>query len=342
MHQLPAELWLDIIDYISTDTTSVLCMQLVARDFFPLFEAPFFILPEERDAFKAALRRDDLTWYSKLEQLNGLDELAQAVCSACESRHRKSQFKPEELAKGPQQRRCIGAEETVVLNGRTATFNEVFDCTPEACQRNGIAAVYISKSATNQSVRKPTLETIVAHVTDHRRLEVTFHFRHSPSHGDEHAPAESLQESFLSTYDLICPQLQAKLMHCETITRDEKPIRQKAFRKLQKHTPGVYDRWGYQWHNCVCRAKTCDHTICSEEFLGCKAQDEKAERTMVLTVWRTYRADMDSAAPDWARSIVMKLVHQQSNLNADGGMGAGIRLHAAKEKGKWSCEDGFS
>jgi hypothetical protein len=325
---------LGIIDHISTSTASVLCMQLVARDFYPLFKAPFIMFPEERDAFRAALRRDDMTWLSKLEQLKGLDALSQAVCSACETRHHKAQFTLEELAKDPHQRRCIGTEEVVVMNGgRKATLNDIYDSVLDTCRREGFRAVYISKrdqDQTPQQARKPILETIIAHVTRQRQLDVTFHFRHSFRHKDTHIYDESGLELEFASADIVCPQLQAKLLRCETVTMNPE-----AFKRSIGSATKVYDRWGYQWHSCICRVSTCHESFWYENFQDCEVGDEKE---MVLSTLRSYRADEDYVAPDWHRQIVLRLVHQQSELNAKGGILAGIHLYEAKEKGEWTWD----
>lgn len=319
---------LDIIEYVSKDTTSVLCMQLVARSLYPLFESPLFILPEERGAFKAALRRDDLTWFAKLEQLKGLDALPKALCSACGICHHKTQFTPEELAKGPQQRRCVRAEEVVVLNGeRKATLNELFDLTPDKCLQLGIAAVYVSKSVakvTPKQAKKPVLETIVAHVTSNRNLEVTFHFHHSMPSDAIHTHNGSTLQSMFTDDNLVCPKLQASLLRCEAVTDDRKAL------KGLKRKFGIYPD---QWYVCICGSSTCNKALWSNYIHVDEAQGKKE---MVLSLRRTFPAEENYMGPDWHKVIIDRLTEQQIELNANSGDSSGICLYEAKEKGEWS------
>ena len=221
------------------------------------------------------------------------------------------------------------------MNGcHNPTLNEIYECTLDTCRQHGIAAVYISKSLTNQTrnqAGKPILETIIAHVTRPRRLDVTFHFRHSAPCKGEHVYDETVLEPAFASAELVCPQLQAKLLCCETITHD-----QKVPERFKDHTAELYDRWGYQWYNCICRSPTCVESLWSQYTREREAQDVKE---MVMSIRRSYGADKDYAGPDWHRQIVLKLAHQQNELNAENSNATGIRLYEAKEKGKWTWED---
>ncbi|KAF2786827.1 hypothetical protein K505DRAFT_137780 [Melanomma pulvis-pyrius CBS 109.77] len=117
-----------INDRLSHYPDAILALRLVSRDFYRIFELPFIVEPLFRNRFKAALRRDNISWYSRWERYKGLPNLPSATCSACGSRHSKSQFLPQELARNPEDRICIGAKETLSMgDGSTATLNEILD-----------------------------------------------------------------------------------------------------------------------------------------------------------------------------------------------------------------------
>ncbi|KAF2686748.1 hypothetical protein K458DRAFT_429702 [Lentithecium fluviatile CBS 122367] len=334
LHQLPAELILNIADYIAESTMSILCMQLVARDFYPLFEVPFIVLPSDRDAFKAALRRDDFAWFSKWEQAKGLDILPHAVCSACNARHPKEYFVPEELGNDLHQRTCIGAKETIRLyKGQEATLNDIYGLTPNACRLPGIAAVYVSKRMTQEAsecISEPIIDTVVAHVTWQRRLEVAINYRIPNQRTKAPLQNESLLVPTFASASHVCSQLQMDLRRSGTT-----PFFNPRFSDLAIS----YSRYGYRWYSCGCDDPTCYDSVYSVYFRldpGPAAQDG-AE--VVLTVLKIYRADEDYAGPDWHKQIFQELIRQQMEWNAKCDGEARIRLYQAKEEGNWSWLD---
>jgi hypothetical protein len=328
LHQLPAELMLEIIDQLVESTASILCMRLVARDFYPLFEVPFIVLPDERDAFKAALRRDDLAWFSRWEKVKGLDALSEAVCSACRTRHPKAHFSLEELARDMQQRICIGAKETARLCAREFSLNQISRSTLNTCPRGATAAVYISKSLTTVTARhilSPVLETVVAHVIFPRlrQMDVTFHFRVPASWGKKNIHDGSIPELKLGGKHLVRVSLP---------TTSSQIIAS----KLKDPIHDLYRHHQSKWYACACNSPPKTKTY----YSGLQRDSEtQGEERAVLSVLKRYEAREEHGGPGWHGEVVQSLVHQQNELNAENEAGARSRLYKATEKGAWTWED---
>lgn len=338
LHQLPAELILQISDGLSEDPDAILAIRLVSRDFYPIFELPFIIGPNHRDSFKATLRRDNISWYSRWERFKGLPNLPSATCSACGYRHSKSQFVSQELAKNPEDRICVGAKETLSMgDGRKATLNEILDLgSPPKHLATGFQQVYICKSSvtTKSRVHIPFLESTIAHMLSTRNLGVVRHFRLLTLPKKELLLEETLAQSLSALESLICPFIRSHDLHFEDYFISFRPPQSRNPDSLT-HITKRYRSYNYAWVNCRC----CNPEHSCHSLFSLHRQQSEFDEGMhdvILSVFKVYRPSSESADPAWADVVIRRLVEEQNELNRKLREQVDTVVYATKRIGEWT------
>ena len=347
---------LNISDKFADNADAILAIRLVSRDFYPIFELPLIIGPEERDSFKAALRRDDASWYPRWERFKGLSNLPRATCSACGSRHSKSQFSSQELAKDPENRVCIGTQEFLrMYEGQKASLNEIRDLGPDNFLKAGFQKAYVSKSSGTLDTHSsaPFLEAIIAHTFSARELKVTRHFRLLAIPKRVKLSKEDLTQPLLSIKSTLCSFLRVDELQVEVPSITPRSPQWKQPRSLDSlYDPykNLYDPYNYAWIICWCwdegKEDRCDSLLSLHRRQS--GFDEETDE-VVLSVYKDYRPSSDNADPGWADGLVRRLVDEQKALNQTACKDVNTVVYKAKGRGEWDwseddrvnpCEEG--
>lgn len=339
LHQLPEELILQINDRLSHYPDAILALRLVSRDFYRIFELPFIVEPLFRNRFKAALRRDNISWYSRWERYKGLPNLPSATCSACGSRHSKSQFLPQELARNPEDRICIGAKETLSMgDGSTATLNEILDRgSPLEHLGTALQQVYVCKSfvTTKSRVHTPFLESTIVHMLNAQNLVVVRHFRLLPLPKQELSAEETRAQSRSALETFVCPFIQSHKLRFKDCLMNFQPPKSKVPRYLV-HITKLYRSYNFtrfpNW--CRCPADS-DPSVVSLHRR--QSEFDEGMHDVISSVFEVYRPPSESADPAWADVVIRRLVDEHNELNGKLHEQVDTVEYTAKGIGQWAC-----
>jgi hypothetical protein len=340
-HQLPADLMPQMIDEISKHADALFALRLVCRDFHTLFQAPFIIGPDERESFKAGLRRDDAIWYPRYERLKGLDNLPKAICSACRVQHPKSQFSPEELAKDPECRICVGAQNSFRLaTDCDITFNNIRDLGPDE-SKAGFQKAFVSKCIIRKPdiyLRGPVMDTIIAHTFRHRELQTLRQIRLMSLSESSGIPFETLLQCLIAVGEYVCGLFDA-ISIC--VEGGQAGIRSKYQppTPLWKDCDSIYESFGKRWVPCMCSDKRGGNCVHLYSLWRRHSRIHPGFDDVILSFSRTYRPEIDAADPRWATDVVRELVEQQMKMNRGAGADGETTVFQASGRGDWTWDE---
>ena len=345
LHQLPAELILQISEELRDDPAAILTIRLVSRDFCLIFEPPFIIEPDHRDAFKAILRRDNVSWYSRWERHKGLQNLPHATCSSCKSRHSKSQFTPQELENGPENRICIPASQTLRLGHNTQlSFNAILAMGNPPSQpawqsrAQTLQWVSICTSTPKTAHTGEAVESTIAHMYTTRHLDVLRRIR--LVHGPRDGPVTD--NLFLIAFDSIrkyvCADIyEDKHVRLEDLRPGAKPPRKRPA-PLDHHSPWQYAAREFYWRKCcACPRKR----RCGSWFFVHRQHSEAdgGADEVFLHVFKSYQPAGHCADPEWARKYVRRMAGEQHQWNGWSNVEFSTVLYEGKVGGEWGWSE---
>ncbi|KAF2181018.1 hypothetical protein K469DRAFT_753075 [Zopfia rhizophila CBS 207.26] len=313
LHQFPVELLLQVGEYLTLD--AIFAIRLSCRDFYQIYSPPFIIGPDERDAFKIALRRDALSWYCRWEHFKGLPNLIEATCSKCESRHSISQFSTVELAKAPEHRACIGASVLKLCHHQSFTFCEIRKAAYKSINDIHLATIqtyWISASIESIPLSAPLLISTIGYGGLHGQCNVARTFRLLHLSKSEKLVGSHVANPLSAVLPFLCQHVNAQDLHPEAVkVVERRPIH---------HSLGwsYYDDIG-SCHECAIVWVPCGDIECGTKYtlFRRKLDDDAEMEEIMLTMWKRYEGNPGSADPAWAADLADRLASEQSKANRE-------------------------
>ncbi|KAF2475118.1 uncharacterized protein BDR25DRAFT_300964 [Lindgomyces ingoldianus] len=332
LHQLPAELLLQIGKYLSPD--GIFAIRLVSRDLHTTFEPPLILGPLERDYFRALLRRDLLSWHSRWERFKGLVNLPKAVCSACKFTHPKSQFSLHQLSEQPGLRVCLGAENALkICQHRSFTLNEIRDAWLDNRDQLHSNSVFISKRSrasspdgTTADSYAPSLEAIIGQSRTAGKCGIVRYFRLLILQTSKGLTAEDLAAPLSAIKETLCPQLTAvELPELRTL---------RVMRSEGKY--GLCRSCRLDFVPCHGNNCSSKYSILRQQYVESRELDE-----VILAVYKDHEAPIwDLANPAWFHDLASRLSREQKTLNGKlSGKEPGTVLFKTNGPTEWSWSE---
>ncbi|KAF2262956.1 hypothetical protein CC78DRAFT_534368 [Lojkania enalia] len=345
LHQLPAELLLHIRDVTYEYPDAIFAMRLVARDFYPIFEPPFIIGLEERNSFKAGLRRDAISWHSRWERYKGLPNLSIATCSACKSRHPKSKFPAKELEKAPEERVCIGAEKFIQLcEHHTFSLNDIRDAGENVVNEHpSLRRIFVVLSnendiaASDEAPSRPFLEATIGNRVSPSSMSIARHFHLLCIPKTHHVMAHDLLGPFQPIQELLGLEVGIRELYPKD-TQLFAPNQHIA----QYNSPDYFFRSklsGIGIGSHVCNGRVATHKEDDQViFFLLRRRRSRAERQhddITLTIYRDVVAEGGVGNPAWADKLISITADEQSEWNRKMREGVSTILYNAEGTAEW-------